>query len=74
MARADEITFETQKNKKQDLLQLAEYERLNLSFKRLQAQHLPIGIQRALKLLIDVTDLYGQIYVARDIGVAVGNK
>lgn len=59
--------------KKSELRKLADYERecLDLSWERLKKEGLQEGLERALGLFIDVTDLYGQIYVAKDIGVAV---
>ncbi|KAH6679215.1 hypothetical protein B0J14DRAFT_614498 [Halenospora varia] len=62
--------------KKGELLRLSQYERecLNLSWKRLKELGLNEKVERALQLFIDVTDLYGQIYVARDIGIAVSKE
>jgi hypothetical protein len=57
---------------KQELMRIAEYERrcLETAFQELEATDLPAEHVSALRLFVDVTDLYGQVYVARDIGVA----
>ena len=54
--------------KKSDLLWLAEYERecLDAAAVKLRDQ-IPAEIMDAIDLFARVTDLYGQIYVARDI-------
>ena len=56
--------------KMRELMQIAEYERecMGLALRRLKALVAPRTMQ-ALELFVDVTDLFGQIYVARDIGV-----
>jgi hypothetical protein len=56
--------------KKRDLMEVAEYERrcLNRFLGELD-KDLDGKIMEKLKLLIGVTDLYGQIYAVRDIGV-----
>jgi hypothetical protein len=60
-------------DRKKELLWIAEYERqcLKSSFEHLAASGLAPKYVKAFRLFIDVTDLYGQLYVARDIGVAV---
>ena len=61
---------ELTERKKRDLLAVAEYERRCLS--RVLGELEPTLDAKAmekLKLLIQVTDLYGQIYVVRDIGI-----
>lgn len=57
---------------KQELIDIAQYERrcLETAFSELEATGLAAEHVSALRLFIDVTDLYGQLYVARDIGVA----
>jgi hypothetical protein len=64
------IMKESVDRKKRDLLAVAEYERrcLDHVFRELE-QSLDRKIMEKLRLLIQVTDLYGQIYVVRDIGV-----
>lgn len=56
--------------KKDRLLWIAEYERqcLELSLERL-ANECSKETMDAIQFFVRVTDLYGQIYVARDIGV-----
>lgn len=58
------------KKKKGELLSIAEYERecLGLAMRRLE-EVVPASTMRRLEVFVDVTDLFGQIYVARDIGV-----
>ena len=55
---------------KSELMQIAEYERecMGLAMRRLEEVVAPSTMQ-ALDLFVDATDLFGQIYVARDIGV-----
>ena len=55
--------------RKRELLVLAEYERscLDLALGEL-AKEASDKVMDALNLFVNVTDLYGQIYVARDIG------
>jgi hypothetical protein len=62
---------EKEKRLKGELFELAEYERecLGLAGKRLEGKA-PKKVLGMFGLFVDVTDLYGQIYVARDIGVA----
>lgn len=57
-----------EKRRKADLMYLAEYERecLNSALERLAEMVEPAAMDR-VRLFVDVTDLYGQIYVARDI-------
>ena len=59
--------------KKKDLLTVAQYERrcLNRVVGELEAL-LDAQTMERLRLFIQVTDFYGHIYVARDIGVRVG--
>ena len=59
---------ESDESKKKTLLSLAEYERecLNLAAQRLKSE-ISSDLMRKMQLFIDVTDLFGQIYVARDI-------
>lgn len=56
--------------RKRDLLAVAEYERrcLDRVIGELEPS-LDKGVMEKLKLFIQVTDLYGQIYVVRDIGI-----
>ncbi|KAF2191563.1 hypothetical protein K469DRAFT_623355 [Zopfia rhizophila CBS 207.26] len=63
-------TKELNELRKRDLLLIAEYERrcLNRVVGELE-ETLERNVMEKLKLFIQVTDLYGQIYVARDIGV-----
>ncbi|KAF2198780.1 Ent-kaurene synthase [Delitschia confertaspora ATCC 74209] len=58
------------KQKKRDLLQISEYERqgLNNALHELE-KCTEEEVSEKLKLFVQVTDLYGQIYVARDIGI-----
>ena len=57
--------------KKSELMQIATYERecMLLALQNLKAVVDEPDTMRALELFVDVTDLFGQIYVARDIGV-----
>ena len=57
---------------KADLLWLAEYERgcLEMTLQRL-GNEVQEDVMDALRLFVSVTDLYGQIYVARDVSVRV---
>ena len=52
------------------LMDLAQYERdcMELTLARLKKTGLEGGMLEAVLLFIDVTDLFGQIYVVRDIG------
>jgi hypothetical protein len=52
------------------LLEVAEFERqcLTSSMETL-TQNVPFQVAEMLKVFVNVTDLYGQIYVARDIGI-----
>ena len=56
--------------RKRELLEIAEYERrcLDTALAELE-QCLDPSLLSKIKLFVHVTDLYGQIYVARDIGV-----
>ncbi|MCJ1245726.1 hypothetical protein MMC30_002930 [Trapelia coarctata] len=60
---------EREARKKEDLFWLAEYERegLERAVERL-GDVVEGGTMERMRLFVDVTDLYGQIYVARDIG------
>ncbi|KAH8684366.1 hypothetical protein BGZ60DRAFT_442141 [Tricladium varicosporioides] len=64
---------ESLEHRKLELQKLAEYERecLGLAWEKLKREGLQGGLEEALGLFIDVTDLYGQIYVTRDIGITV---
>jgi hypothetical protein len=55
---------------KECLLEIAEYERvgLNLAMEGIRKK-VDAGLMSELKLFCEVTDLYGRIYLARDIGV-----
>jgi len=66
----DFLNGEVDAVKKQDLMWLAEYERehLVLALTRLNGI-ITKEVMEKLRLFIDVTDLYGQIYVAKDIGI-----
>jgi hypothetical protein len=65
-ATVEELTL----RKKRDLLAVAEYERRCLGhvMKELEPS-LDARVMDHLELFIQVTDLYGQIYVVRDIGI-----
>jgi len=65
---------EKEKKLKAELFEIAEYERevLSLARKKLEVRA-PKRVLGMFGLFVDVTDLYGQIYVARDIGVATGS-
>ena len=68
-ADVDETSLEDrQEAKKKTLMWLAEYERecLNVARRRLEREVLA-AVTDSLDLFINVTDLYGQSYVARDI-------
>ena len=54
------------------LFEIAEYERscLTMTLQRLKSR-IPAQTRNVLSLFVNVTDLYGQIYVARDIGSRV---
>jgi hypothetical protein len=60
-----------EKKLKAELFEIAEYERecLKLATSKLE-EKVPQMVLIVFRLFVDVTDLYGQIYVARDIGVA----
>ncbi|KAF2185201.1 hypothetical protein K469DRAFT_779002, partial [Zopfia rhizophila CBS 207.26] len=62
----------TLSDQKAELLWIVEYERrcLTLAFDKLKDTGISTTYVRALQLFIDVTDLFGQLYVARDIGIA----
>jgi hypothetical protein len=66
----DFLQGENDAEKKRELMWLAEYERehLLLALKRLD-EVTTREVMGKMRLFIDVTDLYGQIYVARDIGI-----
>jgi hypothetical protein len=55
---------------KEKLMSLAHFERqcMELAFARLKNTGLEGRMLEALLLFIDVTDMFGQIYVVRDIG------
>lgn len=60
----------TEKIRKQELLAIAKYKRRNLdSTMQDLEEFLDLDLMRKLRMFVDVTDLYGQIYVARDIGI-----
>ena len=68
------LAADTQESrKKEDLFWLAEYERqcLDLAMQKLEAE---VGAEamNAVRLFVNVTDLYGQIYVLRDVTNRVG--
>lgn len=72
-SRAPEATGDGEKcadeeRKKSELMWLAQYERecLKLALGKLRAE-VPETVMNAVELFVRVTDLYGQIYVARDI-------
>ena len=56
--------------RKRELLALTEYERacLDLALTRLEKE-VSSEVMEKIMLFVDVTDLYGQIYMARDIGM-----
>jgi hypothetical protein len=62
--------------RKKDLLWIAGYEEdtMKCALDKLKNDGLEPKLQRALQLFVVVTVLYGQIYVARDIGVATGRQ
>lgn len=57
------------------LLEIANYERecLDLAMNRLRPE-ITARARKALKVFVDVTDLYGQIYMVRDINSSDGKK
>lgn len=61
--------------KTRELLEIGGYERERMlsAFEKLKSG-LDGSVRNALELFVNVTDLYGQIYVARDIGVATGKQ
>jgi len=63
------------KRKTAALLEIGTYERecMLSAFERLKSG-LDGSVRKGLDLFVNVTDLYGQIYVARDIGVATGKQ
>ena len=65
------IDLETlEARRKRDLFEIAEYERLCLNAALAELEMcLDLNLLREIKLFVHVTDLYGQIYVAKDIGV-----
>lgn len=64
----DESRSLSGENAKQKLMEIANYERecLELAVKRLHSE-VTESVWKAWKVFIDVTDLYGQIYVEKDI-------
>lgn len=56
---------------KEDLLWVAEYERqgLNVAMEQLERELGDGDFLRALRIFIDVTDLYGQLYMLKDVGI-----
>ncbi|KAI9697360.1 MAG: hypothetical protein M1820_007866 [Bogoriella megaspora] len=64
-----EFASTSDEDAKAQLLILAEYERhcLDIAQERLQESELSTEVSEALRLFVRVTDLFGQIYVARDI-------
>lgn len=58
-------------NAKEDLLWIAEYERqgLNTAIKQLGEELGDSELMKALRIFIDVTDLYGQLYLLKDVGI-----
>lgn len=63
---------EEEKKVKEELMWIAEYERRGMERAMRELQGLVgTGEMEKVKLFVDVTDLYGQIYVVRDIGVGV---
>jgi len=53
-----------------ELLQIADYERrgLEMAMKALEEKLCDPALTAALRLFVDVTDLYGQVYVLKDVG------
>lgn len=68
--RAAGVTTETLSRRKKELLWIAEYERrgLEMAMAALGEEAECDALVRALRLFIDVTDLYGQVYILKDIG------
>lgn len=56
---------------KEDLLWIAEYERqgLDVAIKMLEMELGSVDLLRVLRIFVDVTDLYGQLYVLKDVGI-----
>lgn len=56
---------------KQQLMGVAEFERklMEVSFKALGEVVKEQGVMERLRVLVDVTDLFGEVYVVRDVGV-----
>ena len=54
---------------KKDLMWIAEYERglLRVAMETLTKEKVNSKVLRAVKIFVDVTDLYGQIYIQRDL-------
>ncbi|KAK3386276.1 hypothetical protein B0T20DRAFT_465316 [Sordaria brevicollis] len=69
----DGDAMEGEKKVKEELMWIAEYERRGLERAMGELEGLLVGGKEmeGVKLFVDVTDLYGQIYVVRDIGVGV---
>ena len=65
--RGREGVEEREEKIKEDLFFVAEYEREGLKLAVGKLEEMLGGTTRAWKLFVDVTDLYGQIYVAKDI-------
>ena len=64
---------EEEKKVKEELMWIAEYERRGLERAMGEMEALVgAGEMDKVRLFVDVTDLYGHIYVVRDIGVGVG--
>lgn len=64
---------ETEEHRKQDLLAIAKYKRRILdSILQDLEEFLNPDLMSKLKLFVNVTNLYGEIYVARDIGIRKG--
>lgn len=71
-ASRNDLTIAKQKiTAKEDLLWVAEYERqgLNKAMEQLERELGDGDFLRALRIFIDVTDLYGQLYMLKDVGI-----
>ncbi|KAF2820882.1 hypothetical protein CC86DRAFT_397733 [Ophiobolus disseminans] len=72
----DQANGEAMEEAKRKLMALAEFERklMKLSFKALQEVAASREVMEHIKVLIDVTDLFGQLYVAKDVGIPFKNS
>ena len=75
MGSTPKLNLEDEKERKKQLLRLARYERLGLDNALIELEKcLSPSFKDKILLFVDVTELFGQIYVARDIGIRQARK